>query len=795
MMLSATRSWLAVGCCLWCTVGGVWAAGHNPPLTTAELLVDLARDYGLSQRGRQTAADVQHVRTLLRAAVRLDPKLPDAYVWLYELASLTGDQAEAARMLAGLLNADPTNQTAFARWLTAGLRAQQTVEKRVQWLEEVASHPRPAPMQALVHVELARLALDRLDLPEARRQVARALELEPASLEAAELAVQALDRGAAPAERLRAWLRVLRGCPFSVETAWQVGLILDEHGFAADAGRFYEHARDVHSRLDPQRTLPGRCLLDLARHRLAIGQIDQAIELASQATAADPLSAAEAGMLWHYLLTRKGQVAEADQVRERLSKRFAPLTDPREAPVNEVAQAAWFYCTIAPDAHRAGMLAKAAAERAPQDPFVQRVLGWAQSLNLQAEEAQHTLRPIADRDPYAAYMLAKLLREAGEESEAQRVLERLDPKPTAGPAYDLLRELGLPLTTTQPAEQRYPDIRETLAEFDPQVLEFHQRPDAFLDARIAIDDLGPMPGEPWWASLSLTNRGPFPITLGPDAMVNPVFLLSFTLEGDRAREYSALMTVSLDSVRVLHPGQTASLRRTLDVGPVRSVSRHTPQQLQRVTVQAVLDAQQGPDGQWQPSLGGQRLRPAYFNRLPAATGQEAIEALFSALALDTALARQGLTGESQSAQVRAVEVLAELLGERQRAELKGLNYRPGPVPADRLRGALLSLLGSESWELRVRTLEGLQVTGLDRRMTEAVEQCLTHPHWLVRLMAVRVLARQGPSFSERAEQLAREDDDELVRALAESYLTRWGQAASGGEASASATGNPKAQPR
>jgi len=82
-MAYRTRAWLAVGCGLICAVSASWAAGRNQPRTTAELLVDLARDYGLAQRGRQTAADVQHVQALLRAALRLDPQQGDAYVLLY----------------------------------------------------------------------------------------------------------------------------------------------------------------------------------------------------------------------------------------------------------------------------------------------------------------------------------------------------------------------------------------------------------------------------------------------------------------------------------------------------------------------------------------------------------------------------------------------------------------------------------------------------------------------------------------------------------------------------------------
>ncbi|MCK4340442.1 MAG: HEAT repeat domain-containing protein, partial [Phycisphaerae bacterium] len=497
------------------------------------------------------------------------------------------------------------------------------------------------------------------------------------------------------------------------------------------------------------------------------------------------------------LLERK-QASLGETVQSQLATRFAALREPTQHPVNEIAQAAWFYCTIEHQPERALMLAQAAAERAPADAFVQRVLGWALALNLRHEDAQRRLLPIAGRDASAAYLLAKLLRDAGELAAARRVIESLEPRPVAGPACDLLNELDLSAPTTQPETQptsqpttkpattavlapttrpstqpilsstippprrQYPELAQVLATFDERVLEFHRDPARFLEARVTIENPSLPVGCPWWAVFTLTNRGPFPITLGPDAMVNPVFLLSFSVEGDRTREYPALMTVNLDHVRVLYPGQSAHVRRTLDVGPLRRVARGSPQHLQRVTLQVLLDVIRDAEGRWRPSPGGQRLRPAYFNRLPATTGQAGINALFRAL-----------TGESAAARVRALEVMAQLVGERQRADWKRLEYRPAPVPAERMKAALLNMLGSESWELRVRTLEGLQVMGLDRQLVDAVEACLEHPHWLVRMMAVRLLARQGAAFAERAGSVARNDPDELVRALAESYLTKW----------------------
>lgn len=745
-------------------VTSAWAAGRNPPLTTAELLVDLARDHGLAQRGRQTEADVQYIRTLLRAALRLNPKQTDACLWLYELATLAGNAEEAGRMLTALVDADPTHQGAFALWLQAGLRAHQTTEQRAKWLDALAATRRPPAMLAMIHVERARLALERMDTPAARRELEHAFTLEPGSPDAALLWLQTLGDAASPTERLPAILRALQVQPLSLDLTWQAASLLDHYGLAAEAGVFFDYARQTFGRGADPGDLPGSFLLDRAHNLMARDQTNAAVEEARAAIAADPLVAAEAGLFLHYLLARAGRTVEAAQVAEQLAQRFAGLRDPAQAPVNEVAQAAWYYCSVQPQPQRALMLAEAAAARAPDDDFVRRVLGWAQADNLRIEDARRTLETVAGRDAFAAALLAKLLRDAGDELGAVWTVNRLDPRPTVGQPADLLAALDLPATATAPASQpadRAAELRRALARFDARALSFVQQPGAFLDAQVTPEDLGPAPGEPWWATFSLTNRGPFPIVLGPDGLVNPVFLLSFSLEGDRRREYPTLMTVSVDAVRVLYPGQTVRLRRTLDVGPPRRVVQQTPQQLQRVTIRALLDAERGPDGLWRPARGGQELRPVYLNRIPAAAGRAAVGALFSTL-----------TGDSEAERVRALNLLAELWGERQRAERGALNYRPEPVPTDRLREALLNLLDSPSWELRVRTLAALDAVGLDRGMAAAVERCAEHPHWLVRLMAVRVLARQGEAFADRAARIAQTDADELVRDFAESCRQR-----------------------
>lgn len=747
----------------------------EPALPTPELLVDLARDYGLKQRGSQTDADVQHVRTLLRAAVRLDPELSEAYVWLYELAQLAGDEDDAIRMLQGLLRANPTHEGAFALWLQAGANARQTVEQRTKWLEQVAQVRRPPTMQALVHAHLAETAIERMDYARARQQVKRALMLDPTCVEAAELARAVVDEDTTPAEWLRATLRVAQLRPLDIGTLWSLGRFLNEHRRYADAERFYDAAVNVHARLDPRGELPSEFLLDLAHNRLARHRLDAAIEHTQAAIEQDPLRAAQAGIFLHYLHNLNEQPFHAETVRQDLQARFAALRDPDKYPVNEVAQAAWFHCRLDPQPDRALMLAKAAVARAPEDPFAQRVLGWAHALNDHLDEAQRVLSPLVANDPFAAYKLAQILQDSGDLMGAYGVIGALDEMPPYGPARDLIRGLGLPLdklasegSTTQPTtapttQPTQEDALDTsLQAFDARVFAFVDEPEKFVEADITPLNRSPSPGEPWRVRFALTNRSPVPITLGPDRMINPVFVVSVHLDGDQSRSYPHLFTVSLDHDRVLAPGETIDVRRTVDVGPPRRVSRQTPQQLQRVRLDVVLDAERTANGDWQPSPFGRRLKPVVFNRVPLATGPEALRALFNAIS-----AGRG------ARMYRAIELLGELLGEAQRAQLTHLTYRPSRVPAARLQAGLLDLLSHPEWEARARALTALQLVGLNRTMLAAIERCLDDEHWLVRIMAVRVLARQGPAFKHAAEQIAENDADELVRELAASYVKRW----------------------
>jgi tetratricopeptide (TPR) repeat protein len=748
------------------------AGGRESALATPDLLVDLARDHGLDCHGKQTAADVLQVKTLLRAALRLDPRQTQACVWLYELA-LYGDQPnEAAEVLAKLVAADPGNTAAFSKWLETGPPAVQTVEQRQEWLVGLLAQEQRPKNLALVHTCLARIALEQVDWELARSELDEALRLWPDCPEAAMLGLELATPAVPVAQRLEAILRALRANPMQVELAWTAGSLLDENGFPGDALSFYEHGLSVHAAAGSGGPLSPERLLQLSRNALARGDREAARGYAQQAAFAER-GTYEARIFLCWLLSEDGLTEACDQERQKVAQQFAAIKEPAEWPVGVVSQAAWFYCIIDEQPQRALMLAEDAARRRPGDLFTTRVLGWAQALNGRSSEARETLEPIAKTDPYAAYRLAVLLREAGAQDAPARLVRELTHVPPVGYARQLLNELRVPMPDSQPATQRFPEVVSVLSAFDRTVLGFYQQPARFLAAEIEFENPSPAPGEPWWAVFTLTNRADFPITLGPDWMLNPVFLLSFRTEGDRQRQYPHLLTISIDRACVIAPGEKLRARRTIDVGPLRQLSRRTPQHLQSVSVSAILDPQQTADG-WQPSATGLSLRPVSLVRLPANTDPEAWHARFGAL-----------KGDSPAARYQALEVMAELLGEQQRAAARPLTYKPQPIPAERIEQALRAALESESWEIRVRGLDALQVAGLDQTLVEAAQRCLEHPHWAVRMMAVRLLARQGKAFAETASRIAAEDGDELVRDMARSYLEQW----------VAAPASPATQPR
>lgn len=714
---------------------------------TARLLVDLARDYGLNRGGEQTEADVEHIRVLLNAAVRLDPANSDAHYYLYELAQLGGDPTASASALERLVRADPTHLTALARWAAAGPLRVTRVEDRVSFLRDLLDKASGDDARAIVLFEQVRLELSRMDRETARRALDEAERLTPDNQDAAILRLMLLAPDAPAAQRIDAMLRVARCHPLDADLFWGIGNLLDQERLFEPAAEFYAYAQRVNEAL--RAAPPPDQLLALSLNAAARGDLESAIRSARAAMLAGEL---DATVVLDWLLRQAHRTGESDALRAELGDRYAAIKDADVAGLDELIPAAWFYCTLDLQPQRALMLASSAARRAAGDSRARRILGVAQLHNDQLEAAAQTLTPLLETDEWAAASLASVRFDAGEAAAARRILGGLRRVPASGPIAARIREIAG--ATSRPADSR---LAELIRDFDRRLFSVIDDASGLITAEIVPDTLTPTPGEPWWATFTLTNRADFPVTLGQDGMINPVFLLSFEISGEKTRSYPDLMTVQLNRVRVLPPGKSTSVRQTLDVGPPRRAARIAPTQMLRVSISAMLDPQPDGQGGWRPSLTGQRLRPVYFNRIPMIGDAETIGAIF-----------EGVSDPSEATRFRSLESMAEMLGAAQRGAGRSASF-----PQARAIKALVACLESSTWETRARALDALQAAGLDERLIRAADAAAQDPHWLVRLLAVRLRARAGAAYLESARGVAVKDADELVRALARSYVELW----------------------
>lgn len=739
-----------------------WAAAQtdrrNPPYLGSELMVDLARDYALSVGERRVSADADVVRALLDAANRLNANSSEPWRLRCELEAVVGGPEAIAAPLEKYLELDPEHEVAFEIYLEIGPRAVQQIDKRREWYESQLRKTLTPVQQAMVHTRLAEISLQQLDRAAAAERLDKVAALWPASPQAAKLRLQLLGDDATTAQRLLVILSALLLQPRDAELAWNAGQLLHEVGAMADAQVFFDHALRMNSLAPTSSSLAIDKLNQISLNLYALGRVDEAIRMAERVLDASPGSlSARMNLLW--IQQHGGSIERAREVYRSLSEAVSTIRDFSALDVQVLAQATWFYCAYDknPPPQRVMAMAAAVSARVPNDAFARRLMGWALAGSGRTEEAITVLRPIARDDPFAAAALARLLKPT-DEAAARHFISDLKVKPITGLASSVIEELGFSPPASMPTSAPS-DIVDVLKAFDGSVLTFDQDPSRFLDVTVEFEDQNVEPAEPWVVLITFRNRGSFPISFGPDALVNPSMLMSFSAEGDKTREYPAMFSMHLDRVKSLLPGGSYRIRRSVDLGPLRRMSRATPQRMQRVTLTAILDAQLNDLGAWQPTVFGQMLRPAVMVRLPVSTATAGIEALF----------RNVAAGDSAT-RAAAVESLAELLGEAQRARSKEPAYRRTEVPETRIEETLVNMLAIDDVDLRVRTLDAMMACGLNARLVTAVRQCLAHPSWNVRLMAMRVLARMGESFEPELDRISKDDKDETVRAMARAVL-------------------------
>lgn len=114
-----------------------------------------------------------------------------------------------------------------------------------------------------------------------------------------------------------------------------------------------------------------------------------------------------------------------------------------------------------------------------------------------------------------------------------------------------------------------------------------------------------------------------------------------------------------------------------------------------------------------------------------------------------------------------------LLGEQQHLRAGRLRYGVLPIEAAAVQRAILARAADADWQVRARLAECLRWFVLDPEATRTATGLLADPHWLVRGLAVRLLADQHrEKFLPVLEKIAQDDADEWVRRMARALIDR-----------------------
>jgi len=760
----------------------------SAPLSAGKWLVDLGRDYPLSAQAGLSDVDAEITLLFMQAAARVEPALAEAYRWQVDLLQVLGREREAADALRAYIGYAPEDIPAHLTWISLSVAALQTAEERSAFCREhLQRSDLPPEVTSELHCRQADFYWNRGDSNRAIQHAEAALRADAQNLAARTMLAELRPEREPVVQRIAIMLTQLEMSPGDAVLAKQLGDELALLGMGLEADRWYRHAEAVRTLSEPGPT-PVALLLAWASALMEAGRLEEAEALARQAIRLDP-KAIEPMLLRATVALLQDDVdsavAHLQRVRETCNMFLE--SGPEQLDPGVRAEIAWLFAHYVELYEKAETQARQALRDYPESIVAQRALGTALRENERLDEARRVLTAVADVDLWSAIELARAHYDAEQKDLAAEQLRSAATQPATFEQRHTIKELMDQWEVGSPATQpALTEIKALLDAFPDPVLDYPLHPERYLSLGLHLSGSNMPPAEPWRCTVRLDNIGPFPITIGPEMMVEPELFCLVKTRGDRSRSSGPTVRISLQRRLKLAPGESLTLTQTLDIGAIRSGMIGTPQVSHEVEVSAIVNpvVELGPDDRevWGPGVGGLRARPVRFRRVPFVVKAEEVRALL-------ARSRAPETDD----RIVGMEVLAMLLAEHQHLAAGRLRYAARPIDPAAVQAAVLARADDPDWRVRARLAECLRWFVLDQAAMQTVARLLNDPHWLVRGLARRILADQpGRKFESVLKTSARSNPDDWVRRLSEALLGRLSLAASTAGAASSPSTAPAA---
>jgi hypothetical protein len=765
-------------------VGDASMAEHLAQIAQTNLTVRSISDITL----RESAA-------LLEAATKLnngDPRFPR--LWAEACLSLH-DSDGAIAALKAYTGVDTDDQVAQSQLIDLYSSKMEAADQKVRYLlDKAALTNLSAEVRAHAGTRAAKIMLDRSQDTEAKQALDDALKLNPLDPDALELNEQ-LSRKDGPQKHIAALFALLRSNPAQPAVAARVAAELAKEGLTAEAATWYNNSISVSNRLSAP-TDPGT-FLDYLAEVLVGGQtkgFDAAIDslLDKQPTNAEALylkliftrrgddkdattkamDAARDGFIERvyaaYRAGAGGNDPPATQPAGEFAKRLGDVMDQakkikaagNDAAIADEASAltdlAWLEIYFDQQPDNAAPLIAALHELLPQDDVrFARLEGWSLLNAGKPNDANVKLSAVAERDPLSAMGMIRIAskdpaRKDDVKSSAQALLDDNRGGLLAAILMDGLRDQGVAIHVSEAGNA----IKADLDKFPKAWFTFLDAPDNFYLISCNPLRVSSAYDEPMLAVVTITNIGPFDISVGPKGAIKPDLWFDVKVSGPQGpQNFPGAAYDRLGQRLVLKKGGVLQQLIRLDQSKLALALSTNPTAAFSLSFMLVTNPVTGASG-IAPGPGGQRVAvKKILERKSNPLGEQQQQAMIASL-----------NNTASDVRIRTISMLcayarvaATATDDKIKASGKQLVDTYSQLGADPSAPVA-------SWA-RFMTAS---VIAPDHR-AELLGQMVASPYLGQRMLAVVLALTSGPAGKDTLTTLAK-DDDPIVKKFAEAAL-------------------------
>lgn len=511
------------------------------------------------------------------------------------------------------LKPNPPDLGAQIMFIDLQFGKQETADARKQYIEQLLELPSAqlsTQVRCHVAVMAARLATERASITEAKRYTDLALKLMPLSPDALQLAHAQMDDSAPAGERITLLLQMLRSNPSQNLIMSELAEELAAAGLVDSALQWYQNLFLLYQRMGvsapPEQMVDYAAELVIANQGIAADGILQAVltrdpnDVNAAFTslvfamregkpevfdpAADKAKAALMNRLGSLSDRLNGRVPPADaaaaaapppapdiaaDVKKLLEDRESEAFTPYASTLGDLAWLDIYFRRKPADAES---YLTALKQLLPADNMIlTRLDGWSLLAEGKKGEAKVKLAAVADQDPFAQLGMI-LLDEQSSPADQTLAAKKLLLANADGLVGAILIEALRDKVGLMPTSSDAQAIRDELAKFPREWLDIldPSKTTKFYSIKASTLKVSHAFGEPMLATITLTNTGEYPLTIGPNGTIHPELWIDAQMRAPVAEMVPGVAIERLTHTQILMPKDTSAitLRLRVDQGPL-----------------------------------------------------------------------------------------------------------------------------------------------------------------------------------------------------------------------------------